>query len=283
MVNTRLQSSMKVWLYMSALSLALMVGGLKLADRHGLLAGFLIALVINAFVFFYADIRLQRRFASEILEGQDPYGLLSMLQRLSTKAGIPVPRLHLISVATPTSLSFGMASGHSAVLVSEGLVNELNHNELEAVLALEVARLKSSETVGGTAAAAFTSVICTVAWVFDQVLFLGFLRRNKSLRGRPFTAAVFPLIALISRMIVGRKRFFETDAYASNLIENPRLIANVLWKLSAFQKTRPFHVPVSDVSLFVVSPLSNSRWYRLFQPQPPMEHRIRRLAGHYPL
>lgn len=274
---------MKVWLYLSILSLALMVGGLKVADRHGLLAGFLIALVINAFVFFYADFRLQKRFKSELLEGQDPYGLLSMLQRLSTKAGITMPRLHLIELRTPTTLSFGMASGQSAILVSEGLVNELEHDELEAALALEVARLKTSETVGGTAAAAFTSVLSTIAWFCDQIFFLKFLRRDRGLQGSPVTAACFPIVAFFSRLIVGRKRFFETDAIASELINDPNRVARVLWKLSAFQKTRPFPVPVSDVSLFVVSPLSNSRWYRKFQPQPPMEHRIRRLSGHYPL
>jgi uncharacterized protein (DUF58 family) len=110
------RSSLKVWVFLSLISVTLMVAGQRLGERHGLLAGFLIALAINAAIFFYGEVRLLKRFPNELLEGQDPWGLLSRLEALSARAAIAVPRLFLIHVHTPITLSIGMSSGQSAIL-----------------------------------------------------------------------------------------------------------------------------------------------------------------------
>lgn len=275
--------AMKVWIYLSFVSLAIMYAGLKLGDRHGLLFGFLISLSINALVFFFADLRLITRFRSELLEGQDPWGMLSIVTRLSNKARIPVPKLNLIDVSTPISLSYGMSDGQYAISVSHGLVREFSKEEVEAVLAIEIARLSRQDTALSTAAAALTAALGTFARAIDNYFFFGFMRSRPAPQKQPTTKLFFPVIALLGRLMIRRKHYLAADALAATLIDDPSRIAQVLWKLHSFQNTMPFEIKSSDVSLFVVSPLERHEWFRKFQPQPPVERRIKRLVGHYPI
>ena len=274
---------MKVWIYLSAVSLLLLLAGLKLGDRHGLLIAFLIALAMNAAVFFFAELRLAKRFRAEVLEGQDPWGMLSCLTRLSEKAGLPTPKLYLIDIATPTALSYGMASGQNTVLISEGLVREFTKNEIEAVLALEIARLSRQDTALSTAAAAVTASIGAFARAIDNYFFFRNFRTKRIMRGQPTTKFLFPLVALLVRLLIRRRDYLAADRFAASLIDDPQRIAEVLWKLHSFQNTLPFEIKVTDVSLFAVSPLERSRWYRRFQPQPSLEQRIKLLIGYYPI
>ncbi len=275
--------AMKVWIYLSVMSLAIMYAGLKLGDRHGLLAGFLIALAVNALVYFFSELRLSSRFRSELLEGQDPWGMLSTVTSLSQKVRIPIPKLYLIDVATPITLSYGMSDGQYAISVSEGLVREFTKEEIEAVISLEIARLSRQDTALSTAAAALTAVFGTFARAVDNYLLLGILRSRQSVKSQPTTKLFFPIIALLGRLMIRRKDYFAADALAASLIQDPQRIANVLWKLHSFQNTMPFEIKSSDVSLFVVSPLERYEWFRKFQPQPPVERRIKLLLGYYPI
>ncbi|MCM2281491.1 MAG: M48 family metalloprotease [Bdellovibrionaceae bacterium] len=277
------RGSLKVWIFLSTLSIALMIAGLKLGDRHGLLAGFLAALAINGLVFFYGDLRLLKRFHGEQLEGQDPWGLLSRLEALAARAEIPTPRLFLVGLATPTTMSIGMSSGRAAILVSQGLVREFSPDEVEAVLAFEIARLKNHATVGSTAAAAITAGIAKIARALDQYLFLQAIFKPRPGTLGPAMRLTQPLIALLARVAIGRKQFLKSDQVAAQLIGNPERLARVLWKLHSYQTTRPFEVSPSDTPLFVVSPLTTSFWYKYLQLQPTLERRIRLLVGHYPL
>ncbi len=279
----RERGSLKVWLFLGAFSSALMIGGLKLFDRHGLLAGFLLALAVNGLVFFYGDLRLLKRFPGELLEGQDPWGLLSKLDALTAKAGIRAPRLFLCGLATPTTMSIGMSSGRAAILVSEGLVREFSAAETEAALALEVARLKRKDTVASTAAAAITAGLAKVARALDQYLFLNVIFKPRPGQLGPVMRLCAPLIALLARVAIGHQQYLASDKLAAELIGDSRRVARVLWKLHAFQTTRPFEVSPSDTPLFVVSPLTTSFWYRYLQLQPPVERRIKKLVGHYPM
>ncbi len=276
-------ASIKVWLYLSALALLLMYAGLKLGDRHGLLVGFLAALAINALVFFFPDLRLAKRFRGELLEGQDPWGMLSILTRLASKAGIDAPKLYLRGISTPTVLSYGLSSGQNAILVSAGLVREFTKDEIEAVLALEIARLCRHDTALSTAAAAISAAIGTFARAIDNYFFFRGIRTKRILRGQPTTKLLFPVASIIIRLLVRPPNFYAADAVAAELIQNPQRIAEVLWKLHSFQNTLPFEIKVTDVALFSVSPLEGSRWYRQFQPQPAMEQRIKLLLGYYPI
>jgi heat shock protein HtpX len=276
--------ALKVWIYLSLMSLAIMYAGLKLGHRHGLLIAFLIALTLNALIFFFSDLRLKKRFETELLEGQDPWGMLSSLDRLARKAQIAIPKLQIIELQTPITVSYGMAMGQNTVLVSRGLVREFTKDELEAALALEIARLARQDTALSTAAAATSAAIGSFARAIDNIVFMrGIRRTRKPFRGMPVTSFFFPLIAIVNRLLIHRGTYLEADQFAAQLIGDKQRIANVLWKLHAFQNTLPFEIKVSDVALFIVSPLESSSWLRKFQPQPPLERRIKVLLGHFPI
>lgn len=277
------RGSLKIWFFLSALSITFMVGGLKLGDRHGLLLGFLTALAINGLVFFYGDLRLLKRFPCERLEGQDAWGLLARLEALAAKADMPVPRLFLIRLDTPTTMSIGMSTGRAAILVSEGLVREFNESETEAVLAFEVARLKRQVTTASTAAAALTAGIAKVARALDQYLFLQVIFKPRPGTLGPTMRLMQPLIALLARVAIGQRQYLESDRLAAELIGDPARLARVLWKLHSYQTTKPLEISPSDTPLFVVSPLTTQFWYKYLQLQPAVERRIRQLVGHFPL
>lgn len=280
------RTSLKVLFILLGLSATFMALGEKFGHRHGLLTGFLLALMLNAFVFFYGDLRLLKRFPTELLEGQDPWGLISRLHDFSSKAGIPVPRLFLFAATTPLALSLGIIRSQNAVLLSTALVRELSAADIDAVLAFEVARLKRRDTLASTVAAALTGTFALLTRRLDQLIrlvTLQFIWRRKSPFPGPFTLLFSPLFALMARAAISKQDYLDADALAASWLPHPQQLAVALWKLDSFQNTRPYAVAPSDLPLFMVNPLTSHNWYRYFQVQPSAERRIRLLIGHYPV
>src|SRR4051812_47680224 len=117
----------------------LLIIGQLVAGRYGLLFGFILALVLNFLIFLYPTIRLFQLFPNQQIEGQDPYGLLTDLNELTRKAGIPNPALYVLEIQTPICYSVGLTQSTSAIFISEGMIDRLDSNDLRTALAYEVA------------------------------------------------------------------------------------------------------------------------------------------------
>lgn len=277
------KSSFRVWIFLSLISLVLIFGGHHFAGRFGLLFGFILALSMNSVVFFYGELRLLHLFNSQLLEGQDPWGLLSMVEDLSQKAQIPTPRVFLIESKTPTALSIGVTPKRTTILVSESLVELFSRDEVYAVLACEVARLNRHDTMSATIASALASGLLFLGNFLDNFLFLQFLRKKKACQVRPGSYLLAPLTSLLVRFATGRKNFYASDQLAVSYVGDPHLYARVLWKLDSYHSTMPIDVALSDSHLFVVNPLTSCSPYRYFLVQPTAKRRIKMLVGQYPI
>ncbi len=277
------KSSLRVWLLVGLVSLLLLFGGHHFFGRLGLLFGFMLALSLNSAVFFYSELRLIHLYDSQLLEGQDPWGVLSMVEKLCVKAEIPVPRVFLIQSETPTAFSVGVSYRHAAVLISEALVRLLPPDEVNAVLAYEVARLNRHDTISGTVASAMASGLLFLGRILDQIIFLQFLRAKKAGQFRPGTYLFSPLISILIRFAIGRRNYYASDQLAAAYIGDPKLLARVLWKLEAYHATMPMDVALADAHLFIVNPLTSCSPYRYFLVQPAARHRIKMLVGQYPI
>lgn len=285
-----MRSTFKIWSALFLLSVALIVLGQEIGDRLGLLLGCLISLGINLFVYYYGYLKLTQIFGGQQLEGQDPWGMLERLRRLAERAKIPPPQLVIVPIETPTSFSAGRNWNHSSILLSEALIEELSPDEVEAVLAYEMARLKRHDTAVLGSASAFARGIL---WLPDLIE-----KHLPRMHGpREFMLAIHfllilllgPLAALALQAAVRTRDYYAADHQAAQMIANPDLLAQVLWKLNSYAQTRPLsdhgrpaHL-LSHAHLFIVSPLANHGWRQLFRRQPPVERRIEKLVGHFPI
>lgn len=251
--------------------------------RWGLLVGFIATLSMNCLVFFYGDLRLTRLFEATQLEGQDPWGVLTQVEKLCHKLNLKVPRVLLMNLSTPTAFSIGLFESHNTVLLSESLLEEFSPREVEAVLAFELVRLKRHDSFVITVVASLASVIFFIGHIIDDALFFQVVKRRRACQLGPGTWALAPLMLPLIRIGVGRKNFYKADQEAAELLGDRVLFAETLLKLSSYNAARPLPVALFDSPLFIVNPLTSCSWCRYFQMQPNVERRIRYLVGHFPI
>lgn len=295
--NIQSLASAKVWVVMTLISLALIIGGHALG-RFGLLLGFLLALSVNSLVFFYADLRIASLFPGRELEGQDAWGILRETKALARVLGIPKPAVVLIESQTPLAFSAGLLPSRSTIYLSRELLQRLTPEEIRVVLAYELHRLKTQQTASATAASALVGFLTHTARAIDNVItFRWFLGLFASVRARratllnhggitsgPMTLLVSPLAALLVRASVSRKALLTSDKASSELTnEGYGTVARTLWKLDSYAKTRPFPVDLAEAHLFTVSPLTRYPMWKFASAQPPIETRLKALTGYEPL
>lgn len=271
----------KVWALLIALSISCLAIGHTFFGRPGLFFGLLIALGINFLVFFYGDARLIVYFKGRRIEGQDGWGLIEKTAQFSRRASIPRPTLFVIPLETPTAFALGHTWHNSAVVFSEGLIKALTTEEMEVVIALEVARIKSLDTFSSGATQVLAYALLGLGRWIDYLWLPNLLSKKREFRFKPFSTILYPVAWGLVRLTVSTQSLLANDAYAVSLLGDPHRLAELLWKLDSYATTRPFTMPALAQHLFIVSP--QARKQKLFLTQPSVEHRIRNLVGYYPI
>lgn len=275
----------KAWAFLATLSLTLIVLGHMLLGREGLLIGLTLALGINSFVYFYEDRRVVSLFRGRLLEGQDPWGILKMARRLAVKARVPMPKVLVIPEDSPQSLVVGRSFTHGTILITEGLLQRFSEKEIEAIMAYQLASIRTLNTLTFAVGSFICSLILSVAETLDTILRVLIVEKknpNYAL-SHLFTRLSAPLVGFLLRLSIRPNFYLVADDLAAHMIEEPSLLAHALWKLQSYASTLPLDVPLSTAHMFVVNPLPDRGWTRHFQAQPPIEKRIRTLIGYYPI
>lgn len=275
----------KAWTFLAILSVTLIVLGHMFLGREGLLIGLTLALGINSFVYFYEDRRVLSHFRGYILEGQDPWGLLKIARGLALRARVPVPTVIVIPDDAPQSLVVGRSFTHGTILVTEGLLRRFNDKEIEAIMAYQLASIRTLNTLTFAVGSFICSTLLAIAETLDTTLrFLIVEKKNPDYAlSHVFTRLVSPLAGFLLRLSIRPQFYFLADDFAAQLIEDPTVLAQSLWKLRSYASTLPFQAPLSTAHMFVVNPLPDRGWTRHYQAQPPIEKRIRTLIGYYPI
>ena len=275
----------KTALLLAILTAMLVLIGGAIGGQHGMAVAFVLALAMNFFSYWFSDrIVLAMYGAKPIEEAQAP-ALYAMVRRLTTRAGIPMPRVYLIPSDTPNAFATGRSPEHAAVAVTEGIMRLLDEEELEGVLAHELAHVANRDVLISTIAATLAGAITYLAHMAQWAAMFGGGRHDDEEGGgsNPFAlilmAILAPIAAMLVQMAVSRAREFQADASGARVAGKPWGLAKALEKLEMAQHVAPMAANPATAHLFIVNPLSGRSLMTLFSTHPPIEERIARLRA----
>lgn len=268
-------NNLKTTILMSLLMGLCLAVGYLLGGRAALFPALVIGAGMNFFAFFFSDkIALATMRARQISRQEDSL-LWDAVERLSERAGLPMPRVYISPAHAPNAFATGRGPRHSAVCVTQGLRQMLSYEELEGVIAHELSHIKHRDILISTIA---SIVAGAVTWVTYIVFFGGGNRRTHPLVAL-LLVILAPIAASLIQMAISRSREFEADRLGAKLAGTGSGLANALQKLEYANRKIPLRIPDSQSNMFIVAPLTGSGMSKLFRTHPPTEERIARLMN----
>jgi heat shock protein HtpX len=279
-------NALKTTFLLTLLTVLLVLAGGYFGGGNGAWIAFAIAAAMNFFSYFYSDkIALAMYRAQPVTREQLPRAY-DVVGRLTQKAGIPMPRIYVIPTDSPNAFATGRNPQHASVAVTHGILQLLNDEELEGVLAHELGHVRNRDILTSSIAATLAGAITIVARMgFWAGMFGGFggggnRDREGGGLGSLFMLILAPIAATLIQLWVSRTREFEADASGAHLTGNPYALASALEKISRVSRRVPLPASPSTAHLFIVAPLLNGEMLaNLFSTHPPIRARIERLIG----
>jgi heat shock protein HtpX len=275
-------NAFKTALLLTSLSLLLLFGGAAIAGEQGLTVALAFAVVMNGIAYFFSDkIALRMNGAQPVTREQAPR-LYEITERLCGRAGLPLPRLYVIPQAAPNAFATGRNPKNASVAVTAGLLELMNEEEVEGVIAHELAHVKNYDiltaSVAATLAAAITWLAHMGRWA---MIFSGRGNdRNGGGLGALLMLILAPIAAVLIQLAISRQREYAADATAARMVGHPFGLVKALEKLGGYNKRIPMDVQPATASLFIVAPLgAGQAFMNLFSTHPPLEKRIEALRN----
>jgi len=260
--------------------LLLLIGGF-VGGRSGMFLALIVSFAMNFGAYWYSDkLVLKMYHAREVTSAEAP-DLYSLVQNLAHNANLPMPRVYIIDTPMANAFATGRDPKHAAVAVTTGIANILNRNELEGVVAHELAHIKNRDTLISTMAATIAGVITFLASMAQWSLIFG---GSDDDGGNPLAvlamAILAPIAATIIQLAISRGREFGADASGAKISGDPLPLANALAKLEASAGAGArANVNPSTAHMFIVNPLKGKAIATLFSTHPSTEERIARLRS----
>jgi heat shock protein HtpX len=273
-------NTFKTAFLLTALTLLLMFIGRAFGGQSGMLMALIIAAVMNFVSYFYSDkIALAMYRAQPVTREQLPRAY-EIVERLSQKIGIPMPKIYVIPTESPNAFATGRNPNHASVAVTHGILGLLNNEELEGVLAHELGHVRNRDILISSIAATIAGAITFMA---RFGIFFGVGGRDDQREGGGFGALLMlilaPIAAVLIQLAVSRSREYQADETGAHFTGNPYALASALAKLDAYSKRVPLQATPSTAHLFIIQPFLGVSLMSLFQTHPPIAKRIERLTG----
>ncbi|MFY9690905.1 MAG: zinc metalloprotease HtpX [Candidatus Acidiferrales bacterium] len=270
---------------LTALTLLLLFIGQAFGGRGGMTIALGFAILMNGVAYFYSDkIALMSSGARPISREEAPR-LYAVMERLAGKANLPMPKLYLIPQPAPNAFATGRNPSHASVAVTQGLLELMNDDELEGVIAHELSHVRNydilTSSIAATIAGAITWVASMGRWA---MIFGGWGGSDNDREGGGLTALLMlflaPLAAMLLQLGISRQREYQADASGAKMVGHPYGLISALQKLGTYNKRIPTDMPPSTAALCIVAPLSPRQFFAsLFSTHPPLEDRIARLQS----
>ncbi len=270
-------------LLLGAMTMLMVFLGNLFGGRTGMLFAFMLAMGMNFFSYWFSDKIVLSMYGAQEIGPSDHPELYSIVQELSHRAGLPMPRVYIIPEESPNAFATGRNPDHSAVAVTEGLLRTMNREELKGVLAHEVAHIRNRDILIGSIAATMAGAIMILADMAKWSIFFGGTRDDEEggsalgIVGIIVMAIVAPIAAMLIQMAISRSREYLADETGARLAGSPLGLANALEKLALYSRRVPLDANPATAHMFIVNPLSGSSIMHLFSTHPPIEERIARL------
>lgn len=278
-------NTLRTIILMAGLTALMVAVGNAFGGQNGMYIAFGIAMVMNFASYWFSDKIVLRMYnGREVSESQAPE-LYSLVRMLAMRAGLPMPKVYVISGDQPNAFATGRDPQHAAVAVTEGIMHMLSREELSGVIGHELAHIKNRDILIGTVAATIAGAISMLAHMAQWAMIFGGGRGSDDDEGSSPIAGFLmiilaPIAAMLIQMAISRSREYSADADGARIAGNPRYLSGALRKLHNAAHQIPMAATPATAHMFIVSPLSGIGGLAgLFSTHPPMEKRIEKLES----
>jgi len=277
-------NGLKTALLLGFLTGLLMAFGQWFGGANGMLLGFIFAVVMNFGSYWFSDKLVLRMYrAQEVGPGHRLFGVV---ERLSRQAMLPMPKVYVIPEASPNAFATGRSPSHAAVAATEGILQILSDNELEGVIAHELAHVKHRDILISSVAATLAATIMFAAHSMRWAMMFGGYGGGGNGRDRgnnPLALLAMiilaPIAAGLIQMAISRSREFAADAGGAQIAGNPYGLADALRKIDAVAKRVPLDANPATAHMFIMNPFKGRGLATLFSSHPSTEARIQALMA----
>src|ERR1700691_349870 len=270
---------------LTALTLLLLFIGEAFGGSNGMTIALVFAVLMNGGAYFFSDkIALTSSGAVRISREESPR-LYAVMERLAAKANLPMPKLFMIPQAAPNAFATGRNPSHASVAVTQGLMEIMNDDELEGVIAHELSHVRNYDILTSSIAATLAGAITWIGHMGRWGIMLGGIgggggRNRGGGLGALLMVILAPIGALLLQLGISRQREYQADASGVQMIGHANGLISALEKLGAYNKKIPMNVPPSTSALMIVQPLSAGGVLSgLFSTHPPLSDRIAELRN----
>lgn len=249
----------------------LLAAGLFLAGTGGMTIALFFALILNFLTYWFSDKIVLSIYRAKPSSDKR---LNTIVEALAKKAGLPKPKVYIIDSNIANAFATGRDPKHAAVAATTGLLESLSKEEIEGVVAHELAHVKNRDTLVSTIAATIGGAVSYLAQMAWWSIAGDRERNNALLLPLIFLA---PIAAMFVQMAISRGREFEADYTGAFTTANPLGLASALEKISQIARAHPLRGNAASAHLWIVNPFRADAFSNLFSTHPSVEERVRRL------
>ena len=279
-------NTFKTAFLLTLLTLLLMFIGRAFGGQNGMVLALIFAGIMNFVSYFYSDKIALAMYRAKPVTREELPRAYAAVERLTQKIGIPMPKMYVIPSESPNAFATGRNPQHASVAVTQGILNLLNDEELEGVLAHELGHVGNRDILISSVAATIAGAITMLATMGRFAMIFGGMgggdreeRGGGGGLGGLLMLILAPIAASLIQLAVSRSREYQADATGAHYTGNPYALANALQKLDAYSKRIPMAASPSTAHLFIIQPLLGMNFGSLFSTHPPIAKRIERLTG----
>ncbi len=272
---------LKTYALMTGLTLLFIWFGGMIAGQSGMIIAFIAAAGMNFYAYYYSDQQVLKHYHAIPVDRNHATGLYEIVERLTQRANLPMPALYIIPEEQPNAFATGRNYEHAAVAVTEGLLNLMTEEEVEAVIAHELSHIKHYDMLIGTVTATIAGAIAMLA---QFGMFFGGGDRDS--RPNPILMIglmiIMPLAATVIQMTVSRNREFMADEGSAGMTGHPEWLQSALAKLDSYARGTVMHdADPQTAHMFIINPFTGKdmSFKQLFSTHPSTEQRIERLEA----
>lgn len=255
--------------------------GQLIGGTEGAIFCLIFAGLMNFFSYWFSDKMVLAMYRAREVSPAEAPRLYHIIERLTTNAGLPMPKVYVIPTDLPNAFATGRNPSHAAVAVTEGIARLLTEDELEGVIAHELSHIKHRDILIATIVATIAGAIMWLAMMSRWALIFTGLGDDRDRGANPIAllvvAIVAPIAAVLIQLAISRSREYHADEGGAQMSRKPLALANALEKIHSYARAYPMNVNPSTAHLFIVNPLKGGGIGSLFSTHPPVEDRIARL------
>ncbi|MEQ1911723.1 MAG: zinc metalloprotease HtpX [Vicinamibacterales bacterium] len=275
-----MSNTVKTAFLLGAMSALLLFLGEQLGGAQGLVIGFGFAVVTNFASYWFSDKIVLSMYRAT--EARSDSRLYSIVARLAQRAQLPMPKVYIIPDQSPNAFATGRGPNHAAVAATEGILRMLSDDELEGVIAHELAHVKHRDILISSVAATLGAAIMMIARF--AMFFGGGARRDDGEGRNPVallaTLILAPIAAMLIQMAISRSREYDADAAGAAIAGSPNGLVSALRKIESGSRAVPLDANPATAHMFIIKPFSMAALGSLFSSHPPTEKRIAALLQH---